>query len=332
MNNLFNCNKSNSSFRVFATTVKRGEANPEMTGFLLEIDWTRNRVMRQIPIPMDTSHPYWNSRGGNRGGRGIAATEKELFVATATSILVFNQNLDQIGEISHPYLAGLHELFIDHDGIWVTSTVHDLVMKLDFNGAIIDTWWGSESLLLQRYFNFSGRELNLSMSFPEATFEKQYDEYCKDERLHINSVFAHEQSVYVLCNRKNAIVKIRPLPEEIIIVDDQLHSPHNLVMTSEGIAVVNNTQKQAVNLYDLREYRWLTEIGTGIFDQSKSEQFASAGWQRGLAHVKGSVYLVGTSPAAIFEVDITTNKIGQICHIDSDVKHCIHGLAVTTDF
>ncbi|WP_243370862.1 hypothetical protein [Geotalea sp. SG265] len=332
MGNKLNNSKPSSSFRVFATTVKRGEANPEMTGFLLEIDWARNCVIRQIPIPMDTTNPYWNSRGGNRGGRGIVATKTKLFVATATSILVYNQNLDQIGEISHPYLAGLHELFIDHDGIWVTSTVHDLVMKLDFNGAIIDTWWGSESLLLQKYFGFSGRELNLSMSFPEATFEKQYDEYCKDERLHINSVFAQEGSVYVLCNRKNAIIKIRPLPEEIIIVDNELHSPHNLIITSEGIAVVNNTQKQSINIYDLRQYRLLTEIGTGIFDQSESEQFASSGWQRGLAPVKDSIYLVGTSPAAIFEVDISTNKIGQICHIDSDVRHCIHGLAVTTDF
>jgi hypothetical protein len=48
--------------------------------------------------------------------------------------------------------------------------------------------------------------------------------------------------------------------------------------------------------------------------------------------VEDSTYLIGTSPATIFEVNIDKEIIGQVCKIDNDVRHCIHGLTVTRFF
>lgn len=318
--------------RVFATTVIRESQNPDMTGFLLEIDWQTNQVLRRIPIPLDTQHPFWNARGGNRGGRGVVAYQGVLYVASSMSVLLFDRELHQIGELTHPYLAGLHEMYIDASGIWLTSTVHDLIVKLDFDGKILDEWWGSESELLQNRFGFSGRKMNLQLDFPKENFSDAYEQYCAEERLHANTVWVHDEKVYVLACRKLALIKIRPEPEQIILADQRLKSPHNGIVTPDGRIILNDTQHQAIRSYDLASGRPLRTLMTSLYLRPHSHQFTTAGWQRGLAHVSGSIFLVGTSPATVFEVDIDRGLIGQVCAIDSDVRHCIHGLTVTKDF
>jgi len=318
--------------RLFATTVIRGDENPELTGYLYELEWKTCSVKKKIPIPLDSYHPFWNARGGNRGGRGIVFCNGVLFVATATTILKYDSDINLIGTLDHPLLAGLHEMFVDSDGIWVTSTVHDLVLKISLDGEVLDKWWGSESELLKNLFGYSSRKLNLEMDFGTERFAEAYDKYCKDERLHINTVWMHKGEVYVFSCWQNSLIKIRPLPEKVVVRDDYLMAPHNAIITERGDVLINNTIKQTLNIYDLKNGALLREIPTRIFGEDVSEQFAKAGWQRGLAHLEGARYLVGTSPAAIFEVDIDTGAIGQVLQIDKDVRHCIHGLAVVHGF
>jgi hypothetical protein len=317
--------------RVFATTVLRGSRDRELTGYLLELDWRRNAIERQIPIPVKSSHPFWNARGGNRGGRGLFVHRGILYVATALTIYQYDSNLQLVGEIAHPWLAGLHEIFIDEEGIWATSTVHDLVFKLDFQGNIVDEWFGSESEVLQQFFGYSGRQLNLSLEFHPETFTAEYEQYCADERLHVNTVWSYEGVVFVLACRKNALIRIRPLPEQVVVLDEKLSSPHNGILTEDGEVLINDTQNQRLCLYSLDDGRARCTIDTSIYKGGSgfSQQFSTPGWQRGLAHVKNSVYLVGTSPASVFEVDIRSGVIGRICQIDDDINHCIHGLTAT---
>ncbi|NVN97643.1 hypothetical protein HXX01_05490, partial [Candidatus Nomurabacteria bacterium] len=269
--------------RVFLSTVIRGDTNPEATGFLLEVDWAAKKVINKLSIPIDSSNPFWNARGGNRGGRGISLHNGVLYVGTATSILKYDTNLNLIGSLDHPLLAGLHEMYAEEDGIWVTSTVHDLVMKISFDGEVLDQWWGSESIALQQQLGYSGRSLNLGMDFSNDNFVNGYEQYCNDERLHLNTVWVNKGQVYVLACRKNAFIRIRPLPEKLIIKDDLLHSPHNGIITPDGEVLINNTSKQVLHVYDLSTGKLIRNIPTRIFHEDHSEQFAKAGWQRGLA-------------------------------------------------
>jgi hypothetical protein len=324
--------KEMEGVRVFATTVIRGSSNREMTGFLFELDWNNGRIERKVPIPLDTKHPFWNARGGNRGGRGVFVYDGKLYVATSMSILIYDTDLMQIGEICHPFLAGIHEIFVSSDGIWVTSTVHDGVVKLDFLSNVTDSWWGSESRLLQEELGYSGRTLRLKLDFPRDSFFQEYERYCAEERLHVNAVWQKEEDVFVLSCRKKAVVQIRPGPERIIFQDEELASPHNCIVTEKGLAVINDTQNQRIRIYDLSSGKMSRTVPTVIYDQMRSEQFANAGWQRGLARVRDSVYLVGTSPATIYEADISTGKVGRVWPIDDDVRHCIHGLCVAEGF
>jgi hypothetical protein len=249
-------------------------------------------------------------------------------VATAASILKYDLDLNLIGEISHPHIAGLHEIHVDDHGIWVTSTAHDLVMQLDPDGEVLFEWWGSECQPLQHSLGYTGRNLNPTLDFPSDGYEEHYEKYCGEERLHINTVAVTSSAVYVLANRQKSLIRIRPEPAEVIVRDPLLASPHNGVTITGNRFLINDTGNQLLRLYD-DSGRRIRSLSTKMHHgKTRSKQFALPGWQRGLAHVTDSRFLVGTSPASIFEVDIEKEVIGQICVVDEDVNHCIHGLTV----
>lgn len=317
--------------RVFATTVIRGTQDNDLTGYLLKIDWKTNCVKKRIPIPIDTLHPFWNDRGGNRGGRGIAYYNGVLYVATAMSILKYDLSLNFLGELAHPHLGGLHEISIDNEGIWVTSTLHDLIIKLDFDGNMIEEWYACDSAILQREFNFSKRKLNLNLNFPVEDFVKHYEDYCKEVIFHLNSIFSHNHSLYFLSSRLNSFIRIKP-DTKVIIEDNELGAPHNGIISGNSEVLINDTKNQCIRVYDLETGERLQSLYTPVYGPvNQSVQFSFSGWQRGLFPVNHPVYLVGTSPATIFEVDLQKGSIGQICNIDSDVRHCIHGLTVVNE-
>jgi hypothetical protein len=316
--------------RVFASSVLRISSDHAITGYLFEIDWPEGTVRSQIPIPIDSSTPFWNPRGGNRGGRGLAAARGILHVATAVSILRYDRELRPLGEFCDPHLAGLHEIFAESDGFWVTSTSHDLVLKMGYDGSVMDRWFGSESPVLQRALGFTGRQLNLGLNFPAESFATHYEQYCREERLHANAVWTLGQEVYVLASRRRALVRIRPLPEVVILRDESLADPHNCVVTPDGRVLINDTAHQGIRTFDLSSGREVDHLSTLVEEiAGRSTQFVKSGWQRGLFPLRGSVYLVGVSPATVFEVDVDAGVIGRICRIDRDPAHCIHGLMAT---
>lgn len=307
----------------------RGAESTELTGYLIELDLTTGEIIQRVGIPVEQNQTFWNARGGNRGGRGIDTYNGQIYVATASKVIVYDTNFKIINEIDHPHMAGLHEIVVNHQGIWLTSTVHDLVYQLGHNGQIIKSWWGSEDSELQNLFEFQPRELNLKLDFPTDSYFEAYDKYCKEERLHINAVTEYKGNIIVLASRKNAIIKIAPGITEVILQDDRLGCPHNCIITQDGKIVINNTMAQQVHVYNL-EGQLLQSIPTCVSgNTADSAQFARPGWQRGLVQVTKDIFLVGTSPATIFEVDIQRGLVGRVFNIDEDVHHCIHGLTVS---
>jgi hypothetical protein len=319
-----------NGLRVFATSVIRNSSDHALTGYLFELDWPKATVRRKIPIPIDSSTPFWNPRGGNRGGRGIATNGDVLFVATATSVILYDKCLRPIRGICDPLLAGLHEIYAEANGLWLTSTAHDLIVKIGYDGSVLDCWYGSESPALQKAFQFPGRVLDLGLNFPPESFVDHYNRYCEDDRLHLNSVWKRGEEVYALACRRQALIRIRPGPEQVMLHDKSLVSPHNGLLAPDGRVLINNTGCQSIRTYDLATGRLLADLGTRLQSiQGTSTQFAKPGWQRGLSLVRDAVYLVGVSPATVFEVDIDKGVIGRVCRIDSDPSHCIHGLMAT---
>ncbi len=314
-------------FLVYTSTVVRGASN-QLGGFLYCIDWSEKRIINRVPIPVDSLHPSWNSRGGNRGGRGVQLDRESgiLYVATASEILKYSMDLRFLGTLNHYYMAGLHEILLDRNSIWVVSTVHDLVFQIGLDGQILDEWWGSTSSVLRKSFPTKGRSINVALDFPLEEFEEQYEKYCNEEEFHFNALAIYKESVFVLSNAKNALLQIMP-SEKMVFIDHGLAHPHNLMITSNGKVILNDTGNQRLKIYDLSSGINEKTISTPInYTTEKSEQFAKAGWQRGLSYLESDSYIVGSSPAQLFEINTASGEVYGRMVLDENVRHCIHGL------
>ena len=321
----------NKSYIAYFSSVLRCTQDKEITGYLYKICLSSGSIKKKRTIPIDSHHPFWNKRGGNRGGRGVYIHDKKVYLATASQIIVYDLELNYLQDITHPYLAGLHEIIVDEEGIWCTSTIHDLIIKIDFNGKALKSWFLSESSYLMENLAIKKRKLNLSFNFKKDVFEREYERYCEEERTHVNGICLNGNMLYALLCRQSAIVSmdLNTNEETLVLQDPNLKSPHNVLILNDGI-YVNNTLHQQVMHYGLQGNK-ITTYDTQLYNGALSAQFTDAGWQRGLAAINDTSLIVGTSPLTLFELNLQSGAIGNIIKIDSDVSHCVHGLFCMKD-
>lgn len=315
---------------IFCTTVLRESINRELTGSIYKISWSEKSVLRSIPVPMDSHAIFWNGSGGNRGGRGIGFRDGILYAATATGILKLDSNLNITGSITHPIMAGLHDIFLSAEGIWLTATLHDIIVLLDYDGQVLFRWDAYKDKSAQKLFSFSDREIDIGFhGFSPDHFVEQYNQYAKSEIFHFNAIWAVADRTYTLSCRKKSFLQIRPHFKRIF-TDESLCAPHNAIITEDQRVVVNNTRMQKIHIYSLATGKLLDVLDTRVSDpgNEKSSQFVTAGWQRGLFPLCHPRYIAGTSPASLFEVNIDTGKIEALLALDTDVRHSIHGIYV----
>ena len=77
-----------------------------------------------------------NPRGGMRGMRGISICNGELAVANYSSIFFFDHQWNSLRIFTHPSAPALHEILYVEDGVWVTSTANDLLVKFNMDGLL----------------------------------------------------------------------------------------------------------------------------------------------------------------------------------------------------
>ena len=81
-----------------------------------------------------------NPRGGTRGGRGIQVRDDIIFVSNHDTIFMYDMRMKLRGKISHPLTAGIHEIHLVCDGVWVAATDIDTIVKVDLDGNLLDKW------------------------------------------------------------------------------------------------------------------------------------------------------------------------------------------------
>jgi hypothetical protein len=118
---------------------------PTEFGLLLEVDEQSGEVCRSIKIDTPVSPP--GAVGRIKSGlRGIAKFRGDLYVSTWNSIVVIDAESFEIRkEISHSWMSDLHGIFVNEDGIWVTSTLPDALILYDFDAKPVRACWFSET-------------------------------------------------------------------------------------------------------------------------------------------------------------------------------------------
>lgn len=85
--------------------------------------------------------PYLNAdpnpRGGFRGLKGISIKGNAIAIANASTIFIYDNNWNPLEYLWHPICAGIHDIVLLDDCVWVTSSRNDLLLCMDFKGKII---------------------------------------------------------------------------------------------------------------------------------------------------------------------------------------------------
>lgn len=281
--------------RVLASTVHRVANDRQTHGFLVEIDWTRKLVLRLLEAPPIFSHLSPRNRGGRRGLRGITLFEDLIWVASCDSLLGLNRvtlELDRV--ISHPWMAHVHEIVADRDGIWVTSTGGNGVFKVDREQRALEAYWLD---------GVPSDDLRVHLDRTRDVF-------------HINTVFQRDGEVFVYSMVTGQVFR---RDEGGLVPFTQLEPGcHNVVLTEHGW-FRNESATSTVRIGG-QSLQMPREGPTG--------EFTHPGWLRGMAGLPSGHVLVGSSPATLYEVDLEKMEIVDAMSLSDDVCWTVHGLFV----
>lgn len=321
---------------VLATVVIRN-GDPEENGLIYEIDWKSRTIVHREVIPspqLDDLGP----RGGARGARGVVSDSGLHYVANFNTVFVFDENWRKVGEISHPLFNGLHEIEVVSDGLWVTSTGLDAVLKVDFHGNLLS------SVFLGEIEETLREKLAISPRFIDKTADHRSIVYPNSELVtHVNTVKIYDDEVLISTNKQGTMLSL----DTFEILSDPKHKSgfHNGTKVSDDLIIMNSSHEKKLLGFEpyhresLFEFDWSGEIHCAsgsdrrlietVFSVEQNERVtAVAGWNRGLAVMANGHLLVGMAPAMIIEFAVDTQEVVSVFPISDDIHHAIHALTV----
>jgi hypothetical protein len=332
---------------IYVGTVIRS-ADVSNGGELIRLDWKNKQIKARVPIfpcnPNLSNDP--NPRGNTRGCRGIVHRNGNIIIANYHTLKIFDLNLKHIRDITHKLMVGLHEI----DGlptkrVWVASTAIDAALEFDLDtGELLNQFWPREMPLFQRQLGLEPMVINKSMDNRTKFLGSSHSKH--PSHLHLNAVRVWKEQVYALFNHFGVVANLSN--GEIMIRDQLLDHSHNLVITDDGIAILNNTFRQKIHFYelktgkllnsfDLNRYPWVRKLKHSAWMKNYinlitklkpiKSSIARPLFLRGLELYRNKLF-IGISPAAILCIDRYSGELLDMFKISNDVRVCVHGLKV----
>lgn len=127
--------------RIAVTSAVRNAGSADFSGYFRVVELDTGHTIAKAPIPESA----WraddpNPRGGVRGAKGVSAHGDRLVVANSERLFVFDPAWMLVGEITNPLLGAVHDVLTVEDGVWVTCSACDLLLKVDWSGVPTETW------------------------------------------------------------------------------------------------------------------------------------------------------------------------------------------------
>lgn len=335
--------------KVFFSTVVRS-APRERGGEFVQLDWESKTVEGKVPIfptNPDLLHDP-NPRGNTRGGRGIEFLDDKVVVASYHTLKIYDRELHHQGDVSHPLMVGLHEIYSNARGrIWVTSTAIDAALEFDMEtGQISRQYWPREMPGFQQALGLMPLEIDRQADNRDRFLGQEHQNH--PHHLHLNAVVSWQGEMYAFFHHFGVIANLDR--DEVVIKDPELYSGHSMIIQDDGTAIVNHTRGRTVRIYDLKakklkqviditEFRWVRDLAKwqhvpyfvkGILGKFGVERYNPPPrplFVRGL-DVVGDWLFVGLSPASILCIDSRRGELIDAYCYSRDVDIAVHGLKV----
>ena len=117
--------------RLLVTTIVRNALPTAPSGYIYLLDTDKGKVLMRCPVPESLHRAKDpNPRGGLRGAKGISSYGGKVVVANTDSLWIFDKSWNISNRITHPLMSGVHDILAEEDGIWITCTHVDLLIKV----------------------------------------------------------------------------------------------------------------------------------------------------------------------------------------------------------
>jgi hypothetical protein len=348
--------------RIAVTSAVRHAGAADFSGYVRVVDLASGEVALKAPIPESgrrADDP--NPRGGVRGAKGVSALGDRLVVANSERLFVFDSAWSLAGEITHPLMGAVHDVLAVEDGVWVTCSACDLLLKVDWHGEPVETWsWRSEPSLVSAlgFDSLPPLDSDLDHRDPRAAQQGVHNV------VHLNAVTRSPDGLLVLFGRvlapelvkqrlrkaglARALARVgisRPLPTKptqvpastvpgssFAVVELRDAGPPQLVLHRSGTTVPNHNVEavgDSIVYLDSNAGRLV------VWDrESASERAAvaipgSPSFARGLVRLDASTYLVGSqAPLALHAVDLSAGAVTETVELAGEPNESVYGLEI----
>ena len=353
--------------RIAVTSAVRHAGAADLSGFVRVVDLAGGEVVLRAPIPESS----WraddpNPRGGVRGAKGVSAHGDRLVVANSERLFVFDPSWSLVAEITHPLMGAVHDVLAAEDGIWVTCSACDLLLKVDWRGEPVETWsWRSEPALVAALGFDSIPPLDLDLDLdhrdPRAAQQGVHN------AVHLNALTRTDDGLLMLFGRvlSPSLVKqrlrkaaiARPLsrlgisrsfptkptavPASMIegssfaIVERPDCGAPRVLVHASGTSVPNHNldaDGDSIVYLDSNEGRLVVWDRTVGAERASVAIPGSPSFARGLVRVAEHTYLVGSQkPLAVHAVDLGAREIVESIQIEGEPNESVYGLEIVPE-
>jgi hypothetical protein len=337
----------------------------DFSGYFRHVDLEAGRVTLTTPIPESSRRADDpNPRGGLRGAKGVSSYGERLVVANSERIFVFDRGWSIVDELTDPLMGAVHDVLAVEDGIWVTCTACDLLLKIDWHGDPIETWsWRSEPELVSALGFGSLPAVDPELDHRDPRIAQQG----VHNIVHLNGVTKIGDGLLLLFGRilSPAVVRQRlrkavlartlsrvgvarslptkptPVPASTVagssfaVVELPDHGPPRVVLHRSGITVPNHNVEELdgeIVYLDSNEGRLVVWDPKAAAEQLSVPIPGSPSFPRGLVRIGERQYLVGSqAPLALHAVDLDARRVIETIEIEGAAKESVYGLSVVPE-
>lgn len=300
---------------LIATSVVRGSAQGESHGGVYIVDSSSQSVLQMLD--WDTAEIDWSGRGWDRGLRGIAFWNEDVYIAASDEVFVYDQQFNRLRSFRNRYLKHCHEIAVHDDKLYLTSTGFDSILAFDLNQQ--EFIWGLHAAKLDGQWHGHRFDPRLDTGPPPRN------------QHHINNVDVNKNGLSFAGLRTGGIIGLSANAK----LEQQVELPdgvHNARLTEGGV-IFNDTAADIVRLcgrdgderhFALPKYDSDTLQHTGVDDSAVARQ----GFGRGLCMIDERFVAAGSSPSTVTVFDIHNRQTVWSVNFSMDIRNAIHGLEV----
>lgn len=317
--------------KVITSSVIRSSQQGESHGGVYLVDFENSNVKKVLD--WDDPDIDWAGRGKDRGLRGIAFYKNQIILAASNEIFFYDTEFNKINSYTNKYLNHCHEICIENDVLYLTSTGFDSIIEFDLNKREFtkgyEIRYPKKTLLIR---NFVSKIFKINIFDPVLKLFNPNSNSgpLEFDQIHINNVGFCDGYVTVSGRRINKIYGVK---------DNKLKSlgivplgTHNATLLNRETLIFNDTSNDDIKLTSTKG-ELVINYNIPTYESSKlkmnhfPKDYARQGFGRGLT-ICDKYLLCGSSPATLSIYDKNSGEMVKSINITMDVRNAIHGLEI----